>query len=103
MEFAPEWPRRRATIYRRNCGRRSVRMSGPLAKPLAYPKALAGLVENKLLSEILDMFRDETKRRSIFAPARSPWRPLYKLVRLLWQPRGHREASPLLRAGWLPG
>jgi hypothetical protein len=43
---------------------------------------LAGLAENKRLSEILDMFKDETKRRLIFSPTRSPWRPIYKLVGL---------------------
>ena len=43
---------------------------------------LAGLAENKRLSEILDMFRDETKRRSIFSPTRSLWQPLYKLIGL---------------------
>ncbi len=26
------------------------------------------------------MFKDEAKRRSIFSPARSPWRPIYKLL-----------------------
>lgn len=41
---------------------------------------LAGLTENKPLSEILDMFKDEAKRRSIFSPAHSPWRPIYKLL-----------------------
>jgi hypothetical protein len=43
---------------------------------------LAGLAENKRLSDILDMFKDEAKRRSIFSPTRSPWRPLYRLIGL---------------------
>src|SRR5690242_21811315 len=43
---------------------------------------LAGLAENKGLSEILDLFKDETKRRSIFSPTRSPWRPFYRLLGL---------------------
>jgi len=36
---------------------------------------LAGLIEDKRLSDILEMFKDEAKRRSIFSPTRSPWRP----------------------------
>ena len=39
---------------------------------------LAGLAENKRLSEILDMFEDEAKRCSIFSATRSWLRPLYK-------------------------
>ena len=41
---------------------------------------LAGLIEDKRLSDILEMFKDEAKRRSIFSPTRSPWRPIYNLL-----------------------
>jgi hypothetical protein len=43
---------------------------------------LAGLLENNQLAEILDMFKDEAKRRAIFSPTRSPLRAIYKLLGL---------------------
>jgi hypothetical protein len=43
---------------------------------------LAGLAENKRLSDILDLFMNEANRRSIFSPTHSPWQPLYRLIGL---------------------
>jgi hypothetical protein len=43
---------------------------------------LAGLLENNQLNEILDIFKDEAKRRAIFSPTRSPLRAIYKLFGL---------------------